>query len=322
MSSSGAAVLPYLLLGFLVYLYLPHIFFKLGAEGWLDLGRKKDSSQLEEFLSAALPSAGLNLVACSLIFFPRAVLRVVTLIIQWIAGMLSADFWQGYAAYSSWTPGSVDWPTLSRLLGEAGQNTGLAAYVGRGNWWGEMAYLVWLYAIAVFNGRSYGRIVNARARRGATKAHLAKEIWSKLTPREQFRWLVGGFFFKLWDPFYHEFHVSMFTWMARSDYMWVRTADDRLFFGSFFRYEKTNMGEVAGIVLTNVHRYKHDAPVPEIDPFEGQLFVPASRIADINLTSADSFKKLRARLARKDRERATHSAHALPASSQETTEDS
>jgi hypothetical protein len=72
MSSSAApSPLPYFLFGFLVYLYLPHIFFKLGAEKWLDLGRKKDSTQIEEFLSAALPSAVLNLFACVLVFIPR-----------------------------------------------------------------------------------------------------------------------------------------------------------------------------------------------------------------------------------------------------------
>lgn len=299
------SAISYLLLGFLIFLYLPHIFFKLGAEKWLDLGRKKDSSQLEEFLSAALPSSALNLIACIFIFVPRLSLRLVTFLIDWVSRMFSAHFWSVYETYSSWTPGAVDWQIVSNLFGAGEGPSGLVSYVSRGNWWGEVAYLLWLYLVAVINGRAYGRIVNARVRRGATKEHLRKDIWAKMTLRQQSRWLIGGIFWKLWDPFYHEFHVSMFAWMTRRSFMWLRTTDDRLFFGSFFRYEKTNIGDIAGIVLGDVHRYKHDAAVPEIASFEGQLYVPASQIADMNLSTAESFKQLRARLARQNRTTST-----------------
>jgi len=53
----------FLFSAFVIYLYLPHIFFKFWAENSIDLGRRRDASQLEEFISAALPSALLNIFA-------------------------------------------------------------------------------------------------------------------------------------------------------------------------------------------------------------------------------------------------------------------
>jgi hypothetical protein len=157
---------------------------------------------------------------------------------------------------------------------------------------------MWLYFVAILNGRMYGRIVRARFERRATKAHLEMQILSKMTKREVFRWIIGGVFFKVWDPFYHEFRVPMFGWVARQTYVWLRTEDGQVFFGLFFNYQKTPTGDLAGVTLDNVFLYKRTSTPKELSPFVGQVYFPSDRIAELNLTSLDSFNVVRRRLAK------------------------
>lgn len=114
---NGSSALPYLVAAFLVYLYLPHVFFKAGAEKWVDLGRKKDSTQIEEFLSAALPSAAINVLASVFIGVPRFAIRFLILA-PWhlLVTSFPAGFRTWYAQYLYWRPGVIDWRVVAAVL--------------------------------------------------------------------------------------------------------------------------------------------------------------------------------------------------------------
>jgi hypothetical protein len=63
MFEGSSDFLAYALVLFLGWVYLPYTFFKFSAEVFIDLGRRRDSTHLEEIISAFLPSVLLNLQA-------------------------------------------------------------------------------------------------------------------------------------------------------------------------------------------------------------------------------------------------------------------
>src|SRR5437762_428657 len=52
----GTELLSYALLLFVVFVYLPYAFFTLFAERFIDLGHRRDATQLEEIISAFMPA--------------------------------------------------------------------------------------------------------------------------------------------------------------------------------------------------------------------------------------------------------------------------
>ena len=293
--NAPGTLLPYLIAAFLIYLYLPHILFKQGSEKWIDLGRKKDSSQLEEFLSAAMPCLVLNFVASICIIIPRVVFEALRLV--GTSGVLRTvgDYLE---TFGTWPPGHVDWSVVAALVSPpaSAPNVALRTYVSRGAWYGEISYAIWLYSLAAFNGRMYGRICRARIERNVTNRHLGA-ITRGMSRWERFRWYLGGVFFKLWNPFYHEFHVPFFRWVVHRNYVSVRTQDGRIFWGRVDRYDRTTDGTgIEGLTLRGVVRYVHDAKPPTFARFNGSFYIRWEHVVDINVTTMKALRRERARV--------------------------
>lgn len=293
---NGGSLLPYVLVAFVVFLYLPHVFFKIAAEKWIDLGRKRDSTQLEEFISAALPSFGFNALASISLILPRVVLRVSFFLYERLLAALpsrvTAAFGRLWDQTGTWMPGHVDWHVVSGFFSPISSSALLlfyrdpvSAYVARGFWWSELSYLVWLYLIAYINGAAYGRIVAAKMSRGADTAHVRQRM-EKLPVIRKLRLIAGGLFYKAWNPFYQEFHVGLFAEVARQAYVIVRTIDDRRYLGLFFRYEKQPDGQIIGLVLRETQWLHASTEGEDIySQIHDAFYLPWSRIADINFTS-------------------------------------
>src|SRR5947209_2217740 len=62
-----------MLLLFIVFVYLPYAFFTLFAELFIDLGHRRDATQLEEIISAFMPALLFHLLPLGGFFFARFV---------------------------------------------------------------------------------------------------------------------------------------------------------------------------------------------------------------------------------------------------------
>jgi len=69
----GLHFIGYFLVFFFAFLYLPYLTFKTGAEYTVDLGRRRDSGEIEQFFAAVIPSTILNFLTVFWAWFGRVV---------------------------------------------------------------------------------------------------------------------------------------------------------------------------------------------------------------------------------------------------------
>jgi hypothetical protein len=162
--------------------------------------------------------------------------------------------------------------------------TGDAASVVRQN----LQPLVWYYAallaVAWLSGKIYGWVEYRLAYHGASVArNLPGEVW---------RW--GLRIHDFWDVFFSAERVSIFPWIVRPTYVFVRTNENRLYHGRLDRYDRTSDGEVGGILLLEVSRFSQktrDECIATDDdyirPLQGSLYLKWSLITDINTADID-----------------------------------
>jgi hypothetical protein len=74
--ASNAALLTFALIVYVVYLYLPNVFYRFWLEQFVAIGRRRDAKPIEEFVQAALPSVIFNIVAFALVTLSWAGLSV------------------------------------------------------------------------------------------------------------------------------------------------------------------------------------------------------------------------------------------------------
>jgi hypothetical protein len=127
------------LIAFVLAIYLPHAFFKTWAERYVDFGRRKDSSQFDNFVAPILPSV---------------VFHIQTWIIIHLTCLLHN---LALRSHSRWTFPGVDWRLLLSLSTQRSVSQ-LSRSVS--DWdvlmW-PMAYVVALALVTFVNGVAYGR---------------------------------------------------------------------------------------------------------------------------------------------------------------------
>lgn len=99
-----------------------------------------------------------------------------------------------------------------------------------------------------------------------------------------------------WEAFFRREKMTLFPWTVKPTWVFVRTTD-RLFHGLLETYDKTSEGEVAGILLRDVHRLntRDEALKGNVDfavKFSGSLWIRWSSITDINTADVDQPRTL------------------------------
>jgi hypothetical protein len=288
----GLHFIGYLLAFFLAYLYFPNLVFKYGAEYSVDLGRKRDSGELEEFFSAVIPCVLLNA-------FTIALLRVM------------------YLAGCPWTA-EIDYDAVAAFM--LSDHEAMHKFiVGEGTHHVLLAYVVSLLAVSWFNGTVFGFAVKRKLehadlgdRRPRLKAGRSRpwRLWYRLFwifecmcwPLIEF---VAACVKKVWHPIYKAEVISLFPWTVQRPWIFVRMSGDRLYYGRFLRYDKTSHGNLESITIQEVQRYCFDEidkcladgrlPISE---FQGDLRINVDEVMDIHTVPPNHFRTVEKRYQR------------------------
>lgn len=276
-------VLSYAFLLFVGWVYIPYAFFKFTAEWYIDLGRRRDSTQLEEIISAFLPGVVLNLQAMFFFFLC--------------------------------TPYSLDYAVFASMFGR--DRGDLADYIYDGSWDGCVGYLISLWIVSMVNGWWFGRAVQQVAGNKEEENGLVEAARAKKNRQLNLGWRCG---WGIWYRFFHESVVPLLTW--REQQPWVRletTNDRRVYYGEFVGYEKTTDGRLDAVRLKNASRFyaewvpedyvEHDAiPMSEV----GSIYINWSEVSEMSVTTKDRVDRYREQLKAKCKELANSKAAASP----------
>ena len=263
-----------LLVLFIAYFYVPYLLFKFFVEESIDLVRRKDLTRVEEFFGAAFPSALLNL-------FTYTLLR-----------LLRATF--GFAF-----PPPIDWEVASSLLDP--QLVAIRQHVATGLT-AEIGYLAALYFSSCMAGKMYGRIeLKLLERRAAPVSFLLRG-----RVQNRVRWAVALIFRRIWLPFFAEALHPLQPWLVQQVWVFVRTKDDRLYFGQLFEYVNNGAGDVDTVTLTHVQRYARKTVAEclasgrcPLTRLSGSFTMKWGEISDINIASPQVMLAVRRKYARK-----------------------
>ncbi|HEY0143473.1 MAG TPA: hypothetical protein VGF48_21455 [Thermoanaerobaculia bacterium] len=276
-----------LLVLFIAYFYVPYLLFKFFVEESIDLVRRRDITRVEEFFAAAFPSALLN------------------------------GFTYGLLRFASWffdlSVPRVDWKVAASVLDP--QLVEFRKHISGGPG-SEIVYLGALYLGSCVAGHLYGRIeLRLLERRAAPVSFLLRgRIQNRI------RWIVALAFRRIWLPFFAEAVHPLQPWLVQQVWVFIRTKDDRLYYGRFFEYINSGSGDVDSITLTNVQRYARKtvaeclaAGKRPLTRLSGSFVMKWSEIADINIANPDVMRALRRQYAVRLRAfRAAAKAAAVP----------
>lgn len=244
-----------LVIFFIAYLYLPHMIFKSGVEVSVDLGRRRDTSDLEEFLGSALPS-------------------MVLVVMTSLMNQLVVHAHYRFAPHSHWrfaTRLRPDWNAIAAFV--TGNGHEIANYLttpARRN--GEELFLMGLVLVSLVGGLVTGngtfRLLK-QPKFGLRAPVLPPGCERTWLSWPKHVWLMTFFLIVeivsvlphlVWSWFGNYERINpLFVWTLRRPFIFIRTApDSRLYFGRFLRYEKSAQGEIDFIVITDVQRYSYD----------------------------------------------------------------
>jgi hypothetical protein len=249
-----------LLVLFLAYLYAPYLLFKFFVEESLDLMRRKDVTRVEEFFGAALPSAILN-------FGAWAILKVG-------AGLLpGVKFPQ------------LDWAVAASLLDPT--LTVFRAHmatVPRA----EGTYLATLYLVSSVAGKFYGMIELRLFERHVDPAFFLV----RGNIRRRVAWLLALIYRRIWLAFFAEMIHPIISWMTAETWLYIRTKDDRLYYGLMYEFTKSATGDIDTITIVNAQRYARRTVVEclttgrsPLTRLSGSFVMKWSEIVDVNIAS-------------------------------------
>jgi hypothetical protein len=282
---AGLHFVGYLLSFFLAFLYFPNLVFKYSAEYSVDLGRRRDSGELEEFFSAVIPCLFLNGFANLL---------------------LAIGGWLG----CSWHP-VPDWEAVAALMSnEHGSGHFLTVPAERN---ALLLYLALLLGVAFLNGLVYGgtvrRVTRTRGIRNRVPKHGGRggrsTIWWLMRiavwiPSE----LACLVVYRVWHNLYHEEIIELYRYAVQKPWVFVRMGGDRLYYGRFDRYDKAADGDVESVTLLDVRRYCYDevdkclsAGRLPLSPFQGPLRIAISEVTDIHTVPENHFRTIEYRYA-------------------------
>lgn len=249
-----------ILFAFVVYGYLPHAIFKASAERFIDLGRRKDATQVEEIFSALLPSA---------------LLHAQTLILLALLGWFTCGWLE--------MP-PPDWRLLAGLSTDEGYPALGQRFSSEYGLWLPLTYLGAVGLVSAMNGLAFGRGILLGVGEEITIPKPGK-LYSK------FKLYGSTIAAWAWKLVYQEYLVSYFAWQVQQTFAFVKTKDGSLFHGQFIKYEKNTDGSLESIFLSNVSRFsrlKHREAIERgenpIRPMYGYLQIKWCEVADVNIT--------------------------------------
>lgn len=245
------------LLAFVLYLYLPHVTFKTAAHASIDLGRRRDASQLEEFLFAAIPSSLFLFMGWLVILTARA--------LPWV------------------TFPEIEPSMLGSILFAPDGYQIFGRYLGGDEVRWTVSYTVIVLCVSWILGSVYGLAALAKTVRDADPTIYT---WIKVKPKK--RDALSGIVFALGHMLYHPYHVSMARLGILRPFVFLKSSGD-LVHGRFKGYTTSTSGEIETVTLTQVSRYTRrslrdairDGDRP-IRPLTGELLLKWSEVMDIN----------------------------------------
>lgn len=251
-------LLSYALFLFLAYVYLPYNLFKFGAEHVVDIGRRRDFTQLEEIIAG---------------FVPTLILHVQATALYLVGTRLLNDRY------------TIDFAVIASMFGN--DRGAVSDYLYSGIWLGFLWYLAVIWAVSVVNGLWFGSAVKFVVDHDPTAMNGLSRVWDTGSSIPRRRWLFRWAGWKLWYRFFHESIVPLFAWSAKGPIVRVETTDHRIFYGRFVHYEQTTDGRLDAIRLSGVRRYRWEERPPQRVPAEvpsiimGTLYLKWSQISDI-----------------------------------------
>lgn len=294
----GTELLSYVLLFFLAFVYLPYALFSLVAECFIDLGRRRDSTQLEEIISAFLPAFLFNVFACVV---------------------------YSYMKKPDW---AFDWAAVAAIFGK--DRGAISDYIYAGKLEAPLTYLRNLWIISIGFGVWFGWSAKvlcsqSAALDGVERISFKKfpkyrfadlkqlQIDSSPSPRRLtvmttgWQWLIRRKYFVFfgwypWKWFFHESFVPLFTWRAQEPGPGVRieTRDHGLYWATFMGYEKTTGGRMEAIHLKDVFRRLHSDSEPGLPGCErlsgswkkiSHMYLKWARISEIHFIEPEAYQK-------------------------------
>ncbi|HEX6641215.1 MAG TPA: hypothetical protein VF215_08880, partial [Thermoanaerobaculia bacterium] len=286
---TGLHFVGYLLAFFLTFLYFPNLVFKYGAEYSIDLGRRRDSGELEEFFSAVIPCLLLN---------------AFTYLLLWFAKVQGCP-WRAVPDYN----------ILSNLLSDKGE-AAKELFLDGSRRYALLGYIVVLLFIAWYNGVVYGygikrklaqprvadRIPPFTSPSSGLKRVGARTLWILslcVWAGTEIACLLTAF---VWHKIYHEEMVELYRYSVQKPAVFVRLRDGRLYYGIFERYDKAVSGSIESITIGDVRRYCYD----EIDEclsdgrlpiarFQGPLRISVNDVTDIHTVPPNHFQTIERR---------------------------
>lgn len=248
-----------LLVLFLAYLYVPYLLFKFFVEESLDLMRRKDVTRVEEFFGAALPSTLLN-------FATITILRI-------------ADRLPGIR----FPP--LDWEVIASLFDP--DLSVFRAHVAKAPL-AEIGYLALLYLFSAVAGNVYGLIELRLFERKVQPAFFL--VRGKIQRR--FLWFVALAYRRIWLPFFAETIQPIIAWTTSETWLFIRTKDDRLYYGLMYEFTKAANGDVDTITIVHTQRYARKTVAEclasgrcPLTRLSGSFVMKWSEIADINIAA-------------------------------------
>ncbi|MEA2339747.1 MAG: hypothetical protein QOE82_3754 [Thermoanaerobaculia bacterium] len=335
------------LIAFIAYLYLPAAAFRFGAEHFIDMRPRTDSSEVAEFIAAAIPSFAFH-------FVTYAALRAVSLTLTWFISFTS---W--LHTYARWAPvigrqplmPVVDWTLISSLI--TGQHKDYVAQVLRSRTIASAVYFFAVVAVSLSIGLMFGssHLDRLRKRTAWEASRLealvewlpgleaifttypdsfarfpnpsaARRVFSRRTRINRKRagitagpaalvlfipkvvaWiaieLAYGVTFAIGTLLFQEGVEPWFHWSERKPSVFVRTKDQRLYFGQFRQYSKKRSGEMDTLTIDSPWRYCYDERLETIaegripfSEFGGSLEIAREEVAEIHETTREHFARI------------------------------
>jgi hypothetical protein len=286
----GLHFIGYLLGFFFAFLYFPYLAFKAGAGYSVDLGRRRDTGEIEQFFAAVLPSAILNLL---------------TVFWAWVGRVFGVCPWNA----------SLDYHVVSAVISK--HDDEIKNFIVDDSRRPLLfVYLAALMVISVLSGLAYGYAFKRRTERPVPRERIPRRrhdlagfpkalhlvafgirlvLWLMLE-------IVSWFSYFVWHPFFDEEVIALFPWAVQKPWVFIRMHNDRLYYGQFVRYDKSATGDIESVTISDVRRYCYD----EVDrclaegrlplsTFQGSLRINTREIADMHNVPKDHFVHIQER---------------------------
>lgn len=273
------------LVAFLLAIYLPNAFFRIWAERYVDLGRRKDVSQFDEIVAPILPSVFLHLQAWLLIHAICFIQNSAASVFRW----------------ERWVFPGADWHLLLTLsesqsiarLGHVLDDT--YALIWPASYSAILLFVTFINAVSFGRGALNGIYVSA----DEIIYPNARDVVRVSSFGGRAKAYIAAAAFWFWKLFYWESFVNIFPWTVLKPFVFVKTKDSALFHGRFDSYELNREGGIDRVVLRQASRFTRrsirdaikDGEQP-IRPLKGVLVLQWSEVVDINTTVPGEIQRL------------------------------